>query len=49
MRKEVLFLTNSGLTKSNKSLIFIAEKAWAPCYNVYVPRYQKLTETVNGI
>ena len=34
MRKQVLFLTNSGLTKSYKGLIYIAEKVWAPCCTV---------------
>ena len=29
--KAVLFLTEQGLTKSYKGLIFISEKAWASC------------------
>ena len=31
MHKEVLFPTKSGLKKFYKGLIFISEKAWAPC------------------
>ena len=33
MDKEVLFLTKPGVTKSCKGLIFISEKAWAPCFD----------------
>ena len=34
VHKKVLFLTKLGLTKYYKGLIFVSEKAWAPCIQI---------------
>ena len=46
MYKEVLFLTKSGLTKSYKGLIFISEKAWAPCFMCLVLKKSDINDLV---
>ena len=44
VQKNVLFLIKFGLTKSHKGLIFVSEKAWAPCVHRNI--HKRLSDTL---